>query len=334
MESLEQRHIEDRIAKAQFDGLQQRLNGGSVMDLPDSPEHRRLKAAAAAATTAGLPDYRATTDQIVKLARSLVTLMGVSPSPPNVPTYGLPADPGGGFIAQGRPIPAGTLSLDPVWTMIGKIGGIFAISRELVRATDGKAQNDFQRAFTYALRRIENRELLSTTAPIADEHPGGLLHGAPEISAGSAAAIESDIEALFAYVSDGDPIRPFFIASPRAALWLALQQHEGGARFPDVRINGGSIAGVPLLVSAAAANRLILVDAGRLLVTDEGLEVSRSQEAAIQLSTTPSDGATNLVAAFQTNTVFVRLIRYVGWVKSGDDVVAFSEIDALAGSPD
>ena len=50
------------------------------------------------------------------------------------------------------------------------------------------------------------------------------------------------------------------------------------------------------------------VDAGKLLVVDEGLESRASRQAAIQMSDAPTDGATNVVAAFQTNTVFVRFI--------------------------
>jgi hypothetical protein len=324
----------DERARYQFKHLQARLNRWPTPDFPSTPEGTRMKAAVAAATTGGFPDYRNRTDAIVKLARTLLTQMGISPSPVNVLGYDVPVDPGGGFITETGPIPAGTLILPTVRTMIGRIGGIFGMSREIMRATDGKSQSDFQRAFTMALRRIENRELLSDTAPVAGQHPGGLLYTAPDLGTGSPGAIESDIEALFSFVSNGDPIRPFFITSPRGALWHALQRHENGARFPNVKINGGDIAGVPLLTSAAAGNKLILVDAGRLLITDEGLEITASDEAAIQLSDAPSAGATNLVSAFQTDTTFVRLQRYVGWVKAGDDVIAYAELSELAGSPD
>ena len=43
----------------------------------------------------------------------------------------------------------------------------------------------------------------------------------------------------------------------------------------------GDIAGVPLLTSPAAGNRVVLVDAGKLAVTDLGLEVSASEQAVL-----------------------------------------------------
>ena len=138
---------------------------------------------------------------------------------------------------------------------------------------------------------------------------------------------------MFAYVTDGQAVRPFFIASPRAALWMALQRTGTGARFPNVRIDGGDIAGVPLLTSAAAGSKLILVDAGKLLVVDEGLEIQGSRQAAIQMSDAPTAGAANVVAAFQTNTLFVKVQRYVHWTLVTDDAVAFTTIPELAGSP-
>jgi hypothetical protein len=138
---------------------------------------------------------------------------------------------------------------------------------------------------------------------------------------------------MFAYVSDGAPLRPFLITSPRAALWMSLQRTESGARFPNARVDGtGDVAGIRLLTSRAAGNQLVLVDAGRLAVVDEGLEVDRSPAGAVQLSDTPT-APTSLVSALQTSTVLIRFTRYLSWKCAGDDVVAFTTIDELAGSP-
>jgi hypothetical protein len=116
-------------------------------------------------------------------------------------------------------------------------------------------------------------------------------------------------------------------------VWVSLQRTESGARFPNARVDGtGDVAGIRLLTSRAAANQLVLVDAGRLSVVDEGLEVDRSPAGAVQLSDTPSSPA-SLVSALQTSTELIRLTRYLSWTRAGDDVVAFTTIDELAGSP-
>ena len=75
------------------------------------------------------------------------------------------------------------------------------------------------------------------------------------------------------------------------------------------------------------------MDAGKLLVVDEGIEIQGSRQAAIQMSDAPTVGATNVVAAFQTNTLFVKVQRYIHWTLVTDDSVAYTEIVELAGSP-
>ena len=156
---------------------------------------------------------------------------------------------------------------------------------------------------------------------------------APEFGSGSPGDLETAIAEMFAYVTDGQAVAPYFITSPRVALWMALQRTSTGARFPDARFKGGSIGGIPLLTSAGAGNKLILVDAGKLLTVDEGLELQGSRQAAIQMSDAPALGGTNIVSAFQTNTVFVRIMRFVHWTLVTDDAVAYTEIPELAGSP-
>jgi hypothetical protein len=48
----------------------------------------------------------------------------------------------------------------------------------------------------------------------------------------------------------------------------------------------------------------------------------------------PTAGPANTVAAFQTNTVFVNIQRFIYSVLASDDAVAYTEISGLAGSPD
>lgn len=320
----------DRRARAQFDLIRHKLLG-----IPIDTEMVR-KAAVTAVTTTGMIDARATSDAILKLAepRRLLAQMRGVPSPPHTTVFDIPMDASaGGFVPENEPIPMIQFTAGSALTGLGKIAGIYAITEELVRATDGVMRTRFDQTITRLVWLAENRELLSTTAAVANGRPAGLLASAPEFGGASAGDLETAIAEMFAYVTDGQAVQPFIITSPRAALWMALQRTSTGARFPNVRINGGDIAGIPLLVSVAAGNKLILVDAGKLLVVDEGLELEGSRQAAIQMSDAPVVGATNVVAAFQTNVVFVKVQRYVHWTRVTDDAVAYTEIPELAGSP-
>lgn len=88
---------------------------------------------------------------------------------------------------------------------------------------------------------------------------------------------------------------------------------------------------MPLLISKAAAANLILVDALTIAVADGGIELSTSEHAAVVQDTAPSAPA-NVVSGFQTNTSFLRIVRYLHWVKGYADSVGFLTLP-IAGSP-
>jgi hypothetical protein len=101
-------------------------------------------------------------------------------------------------------------------------------------------------------------------------------------------------------VRDGEPDRPYFITSGAGAMFLgSLRNDDGSPSFPTVSaIGGGSIIGVPQLVSRAASAKLILVDASALGVTDGGLVLDSSQYASVELiRRRPADRAPSFAAA-------------------------------------
>jgi hypothetical protein len=143
---------------------------------------------------------------------------------------------------------------------------------------------------------------------------------------------------LWGTVSDGDPDSPVFITSSHAAMHLAGIHSDGEPEFPNISAaTGGTIAGIPVLLSKAAGNRLILVDQSAIAVTDEGIDVGRAEHAAIQMVDDPTNNsatatATNMVSAFQANAVVLRFVRYLHWTKLRGDAAGFIEL-YYAGSP-
>jgi hypothetical protein len=158
------------------------------------------------------------------------------------------------------------------------------------------------------------------------------LFGVTATGGGSPSSLARDLEALWTDVSYGDLDRATWITSPRAAMHLATLHEDGAPIFPDIGPLGGTIAGVPVITSAAAGNRLILLDASRLVVTDEGLLVDASDIAAVQMDDSPSESPSNMVSAFQTNTIFLRFTPFLDWRLQGDNSIGFIELD-LDNSP-
>ena len=96
---------------------------------------------------------------------------------------------------------------------------------------------------------------------------------------------------------------------------------------------GGDILGIPLVISAAAGNRLILVDANQVAVHLGNLETEGSGEASIEMTDSPSSGSAQQTSLWQRTSVCVRLSVTATWALLADDAVSFVELSELGGSP-
>ena len=244
------------------------------------------------------------------------------------------SEPTAEWVAGGNRIPVAKPDFDTIFTESSAFAFIVPISRDTAELSDDMATGAIEAIAAPALMKTEDKKVLGTDAAVSGSNPAGLLAAAAEFSDGSPSALETDLEAMFAHVVEGTPTRPVLITSPRAALWMALQRTESGARFPNARVDGtGDVAGIPLLTSAAAANRLILVDASQLVIVDNGLEVGASESAAVLMDDSPSPGAAQEVSGWGTNTVFLRFTRRVWWSLLRADAIAYTTLGELANSP-
>ena len=92
----------------------------------------------------------------------------------------------------------------------------------------------------------------------------------------------------------------------------------------------GTLGGVPVVHSAAAGARLILIDGAAVGVADDGLIIDNGPSAAVEFSATP-DGGGGLVSGFQRNLALLRIARYVTWPRGYDDAAGY--VDLPTGSP-
>ena len=162
-----------------------------------------------------------------------------------------------------------------------KIASLVVVSREIERLTENQRIAFVERRINRKIRRGIDTAFLSSSAATAST-PAGILAGVSSVGDGSPATLSGLAEELYASVSNGDSEQPFFVTSGRGALYLASVNE--GQTFPHVRVDGtGHIAGVRVLVSPAAGNKLILVDASRIAKWTGTLETSMSREAAIQM---------------------------------------------------
>lgn len=264
-------------------------------------------------------------------------LTGVLTAPPHMIIPTPTTDPTAVWISEGFPMPLAQMAFDDPRSSISKYGILLAFTKELFRIFDERAVSLIERITLRALRRAEDALLLSDAAAVPNGPPAGLLNGLAAIGGGSPASI-ADLEELWTSVSNGDPDAPHFVLSARGAMHLAGLHSDGVPSFPNISATtGGNIAGVDVILSKAAGNKLILIDAANLVVTDEGLDVGRSDQSAIQMADDPTNNAatatgSTLVSAFEANATIIRLLRWLHWTLVADDAVGYIELP-INGSP-
>jgi HK97 family phage major capsid protein len=231
------------------------------------------------------------------------------------------------WVATGGAIPLSAMAFDSARLRPDKVAVIAAFTKELVRASEAVAivTKDFGRAIVAAV----DAKLLSADAAVPTLSPAGLLNGVTASGTGSAATIESDLIALLTAVqsSTAGTLR-LFVSKAGALALTKARSTDGAALYPDVALTGGTLLGVPMVVTEAAGANLILVDCDGVVVVDAGLELDTSGAAGLEMSDVPAmtsvtpTGA-NLVSMWQTDSTAFRAVRFVSWVKGRSDAVGF-----------
>lgn len=144
------------------------------------------------------------------------------------------------------------LSFTLLRTDIAKLMFLEGFSNDLIRSTDDRTLNLIERQSVRGLRRSEDREFLSDTAAVTQERPAGILFGLTAFGGGSPVSMTANLEGLWSAVRNGDPDAPAFIVSRRGAMYLATLRTDGVPGFPGIGPMGGTLFGVPTIISHAA----------------------------------------------------------------------------------
>jgi hypothetical protein len=106
------------------------------------------------------------------------------------------------------------------------------------------------------------------------------------------------------------------VTSTIAKVLAVLHDNTGGAAFPTMGVNGGTIGGINVIVSdGVPAATMLLVDAQQVAAASETIQLSASNEAIVQLDTAPDSpifASTPMVSLWQMNMVGLRAERFFG----------------------
>jgi hypothetical protein len=117
-----------------------------------------------------------------------------------------------------------------------------------------------------------------------------------------------------------------------------ISDPNGSSAFPDATWNGGSIGGIPIVVSAAVASgQLILVDATGVAGSSMDFELEDARHVTLDLSDSPDSpptASTAPVSLWQQNMSALRCTRYFAAERLRASAVAIVDgINFVGNSP-
>jgi HK97 family phage major capsid protein len=145
--------------------------------------------------------------------------------------------------------------------------------------------------------------------------------------------VTSDLSSLLGQITTN--FTAIYLVMRRStALWLCkLKSGDGSDAFPKLGVNGGEIWGVPVIVSdnvpvdtnSPSDRMIVAIDAAEVFLSDGGIELDASEQALLEMATSPDSprtAATVLVSTWQQNLVATLVRRYIRWQRRRDGAVA------------
>ncbi|KPF58485.1 hypothetical protein D621_05640 [beta proteobacterium AAP51] len=226
-----------------------------------------------------------------------------------------------GFIAEGAPAPVSEINLTAIDALQPlKAVGMAVVSSELLEVGIQGTQAFLANDITAGVRLALDRVFIDPVNVRSAISPGSILQDATRFDAAkTAAGIKGAIRSLVAAVtsSDNDLATCAWVMSPKLATFLSTEDDEA---FKGVTALGGFLCGLPVIVSTACSlagspseELLALISQDAVAAALSDGELSMSDAAAIQLSTTPANAAGPLVSLWQNNLVGFKTQVFADW---------------------
>jgi HK97 family phage prohead protease/HK97 family phage major capsid protein len=245
------------------------------------------------------------------------------------------------WVGQGLPKPLTKGGYTAATLGPCKVAAITVDTEELLKFANHpglSAETAMRDGLTKAIvAKIDTSLVLPTLAAVSGVNPASLTNGVtPIISAGNTADnLRADVLSIFdsMIAANFDPRAFVLMTTPTVALSISLMVNSlGTPEFPNMTINGGSLQGIPVLVSnylalAGYGNMLIGVVASEINLADDGqVAVDLSREASLEFSDAPTQSGTtgvSLISLWQNNLVAFRAERAINWGLRRSGVVAW-----------
>ena len=157
-------------------------------------------------------------------------------------------------------------------------------------------------------------------AAVANVSPASITNGVTAVPASGTDvdAFKTDAKALMqGFIAANIPLNDgVWIMQSTQALSLSLMSNAlGQPEFPGITMNGGTLLGLPVIVSQhVPAGVIVLAAASEIYLSDDGqVMIDASREATLEMNDAPTGTATR--SMFQHNEIAIRAERYINWAK-------------------
>jgi len=232
----------------------------------------------------------------------------------------------GYWVGEAKPKPLTMIDSSRTHLLPLKTAAIIVLTMELVRDSSPSAELAIRADMTQAIvARIDQTFIDPAVVAVAGVSPASITHGQPTApsSGADADAVRLDLRSLFSvFDSANNPAsQAVLVMSTGNARALGFAVNPlGQAEFPGMSVTGGSLLGVPVVVSDYAGDIVALISAGDVYLADEGgVAIDMSTEASLEMSSAPAQHADGtpagaaMVSLWQGNLIGFRAERTINW---------------------
>lgn len=215
-------------------------------------------------------------------------------------------DVGGSWVGEGGVIPVKRITLASQTLNRYKAAVISTFTQEILEQSTPSIEGIVRQAMLDDTSIALDGGLLDTSSIIAGIRPAGLLNGVtlPDSAGDTAADIITDLKVLFAAMTSANlGARPVLIMHPNRVLGLSTVTIASGEFVFKDEVANGTLLGVPLVVSATAAeDQVIIVDASSFASANDTPSFVVSDQATLTMAnadgtapTQADDGSTGAI---------------------------------------
>jgi len=274
------------------------------------------------------------------------TLLGRIPGLRQVPfNVSVPTQTTGGtygWVGQNKPKPVTKADYATVTVPFAKAAGIIVLSEELVMLSTPSAENLVREEMIAGMGTFLDQQFNDpAVTAVANVNPAAITVSASTAAASgvTAAAAKADIAASIAvFTAANVPLDgSVWLMNDSNAFGLSISLNAlGQPLFPGMSAQGGTLFGMPVIVSNNVSTRVILVHAPSIFYADEGgVRIDVSREASVQMDTAPTDtvdATTVYLSLWQRNLVGLKAERFITWIRARTAAVRYITAAAYVGS--